>query len=76
MNHLASPIYCWASRTIWDNCSKVGNTRRPKKSGIPYAGPFEEFLQVEDIIMPLEDEAGRVNILFLFVTYITEYDPS
>ena len=46
------------------------------KSSIPYAGPFEEFLKVEDIIMPLEDETGRVNILFLFVAYITEYDPS
>ena len=31
---------------------------------------------MEDIIMPLEDETGRVNILFLFVAYITEYDPS
>ena len=76
MNHLTFPISCWVSRTIWDDCSKIANTRGPKKSSIPYTGPFEEFLQVEDIIMPLEDETGRVNILFLFVAYITGYDPS
>ncbi len=62
--------------TIWDNCSEVANTRRPKKSKILYVGPFQEFLQAEDIIMPLADETGRVNMLFVFVAYISKYDPS
>ena len=75
LNLLTFQVSCWASRTIWDDCYKVANTRRPNKSSIPYAGLFEEFLYVEDIIMPLEDETGRVNIPFLFVAYITEYDP-
>lgn len=62
--------------TIWDNCSEVADSGRPKKSNIPYVGPFQEFLQAEDIIMPLVDETARVNMLFVFVDYISKYDPS
>lgn len=61
--------------TIWDNCSDVVETRRPKKSNIPYVGPFQEFLRAEDVIMPLTNATDQVNMLLVFVDYISKYDP-
>ena len=61
-------------RTIWDDCYKVANT--PTEEIRHLCRAVRGVLEVEDIIATIEDETGRVNILFLFVAYITEYDPS
>ncbi|MBG04686.1 MAG: hypothetical protein CMM59_11505 [Rhodospirillaceae bacterium] len=56
--------------TIWLNCERVVDTRRPLKANTPYIGPYKEFLEAEDIILPLEGPDGSINMLFVLADYI------
>lgn len=61
-----------APSTIWENCSKAVDHRRPIVSNIPYVGPLKDILEAEDVILPLVDAADRVNMLLVFVDYLTK----
>mgnify|MGYP001293577682 CR=1 FL=1 len=55
---------------IWDSCKRVVVSKSPLLSNIPYVGPHTEFVSGEDIIMPLANETGDINMLIAFVVHI------
>jgi len=55
---------------IWTNCRAVVETRAPLQSDTPYVGSKRDFVVSQDILMPLSDDDGDVNMLFVVVDYL------
>lgn len=62
-----------APSQIWTNCDTAVDTRTAIISNTPYVGPYQEFMKAEDVILPLIDEQGQVNMLLVFVDYLTKH---
>jgi hypothetical protein len=56
---------------MWDNFTSVVVNREPIVTNVPYVGPHKEFLQVQDIIMPLSADGTNVNMLFAIVDFVS-----
>ena len=46
--------------------------RRPLLSRIPYVGPHADFLDIEDVILPLVGDDGAVEKLLVFIAFINK----
>ena len=55
---------------IWQSCALVVETRCPYSSETPYVGKYKDFKHTEDIIMPLSDDGGTVNMLLVTAAFI------
>lgn len=55
---------------IWRSCELTVETRRPCSSETPYVGKHKDFKHTEDIIMPLSDDGGTVNMLLVTAAFI------
>ncbi len=57
---------------VWTSCDLVVTGRRPLLSRIPYVGPHADFLDIEDVILPLVDDDGAVEKLLVFIAFINK----
>lgn len=45
--------------------SKVVRSRLPRSTRVPYVGPHSSFLEIEDLVMPLASDTGRIDFLLI-----------
>ncbi|MGF1625870.1 MAG: PAS domain-containing protein [Alphaproteobacteria bacterium] len=68
--------------TLWRRLEAVVADRRPMADNVDYVGRYREFKLAEDIILPLSDDALRVDMLLVAVAFVrkdrsgTESDPA
>ena len=55
--------------TVWTCCSKVVETGRPYSFAVPYEGPKKQFIESEDLILPLSEDGETVNMLLVVVNF-------
>jgi hypothetical protein len=55
---------------IWSSCEQVVGTKVPFTSDIPYVGINHDFLSTEDIMMPLSEDDGEVNMIFVTADFL------
>ena len=55
---------------IWSSCESVARNFEPLRGVVPYIGPNKQFIESEDIIMPLSSDQRRVDMLFVVVDFI------
>jgi len=59
-----------APSRIWSNCRRVAQEGLPLSGDTPYIGKNKAFLTTEDLIMPLSDDGGSVDMLFVTVGFV------
>lgn len=59
-----------APSRIWANCRQVALQAKPLCGDTPYIGKGKEFLNTEDLLMPLSDDGRRVQMLFVTVGFV------
>lgn len=59
-----------APSKVWDNLQSVVDTGEPSESSVPYVGPLQDFLTTRQIVLPLSDDDGDVNMLLVIIDYI------
>lgn len=55
---------------IWQNLTRVVETRQPHVSRVPYVGPHKDFMSVVDLVMPLSSDGDIVNMLFCIIDFV------
>lgn len=55
---------------VWDNLSRVVETKQPSKASIPYTGRHKDFITTNQIVLPLSTDGNTVDGLFLVIDYI------
>ncbi|MCW0236154.1 MAG: PAS domain-containing protein [Ferrovibrio sp.] len=55
---------------IWSSLERVTATRQPHINRVPYVGPHKDFISVVDMVMPLSNDGGEVNMLFCIVDFV------
>ena len=60
---------------IWTSCSSVVESGRPYSFAVPYAGPKVEFIQSEDLILPLSADGETVTMLMVVVHFSPRSEP-
>jgi len=59
---------------IWEYCEAALSGRCPVLTDIPYVGPQADFLEAQDLVLPLADDAGNITKLLVFVDFIAKSD--
>jgi len=55
---------------IWSSCEHVARAWEPLVGVVPYVGPNRDFVESEDVIMPLSADQETVDMLFVVVDFL------
>ncbi len=56
--------------TIWSNCQRTVEERKPIAAQTPYVGPKSGYLRAEDLLLPIAKNSETIDTLIVLVRHI------